>query len=163
MVWSIKRKSYDNRRGGVARKHGSGGIKPREQETEARGGSQQFADSAESPPLRNCASVSRQTTDDDSGFRGSFSRDLAFRPETQRFLFVYILFFFLLLLYHAVERGGNGFVRVSFLSSFPFFSFFEGESFCKLFGGKIKIGRLFKRGEKEKLLKKFLETFLFYI
>lgn len=157
----------------MARKHGSGGIKPREQETEARGGSQQFADSAESPPLRNCASVSRQTTDDDSGFRGSFSRDLAFRPETQRFLFVYILFFFLssfftlpyllYLLYHAVERGGNGFVRVSFLSSFPFFSFLEGESFCKLFGGKIKIGRLFKRGEKEKLLKKFLETFLFYI
>lgn len=157
----------------MARKHGSGGIKPREQETEARGGSQQFADSAESPPLRNCASVSRQTTDDDSGFRGSFSRDLAFRPETRRFLFVYILFFFLssfftlpyllYLLYHAVERGGNGFVRVSFLSSFPFFSFLEGESFCKLFGGKIKIGRLFKRGEKEKLLKKFLETFLFYI
>lgn len=62
-----------------------------------------------------------------------------------------------------MERGGNGFVRVSFLSSFPFFSFLEGESFCKLFGGKIKIGRLFKRGEKEKLLKKFLETFLFYI
>lgn len=156
----------------MARKHGSGGIKPREQETEARGGSQQFADSAESPPLRNCASVSRQTTDDDSGFRGSFSRDLAFRPETRRFLFVYILFFFLssfftlpyllYLLYHAVERGGNGFVRVSFFFSF-FFSFLEGESFCKLFGGKIKIGRLFKRGEKEKLLKKFLETFLFYI
>lgn len=108
----------------MARKHGSGGIKPREQETEARGGSQQFADSAESPPLRNCASVSRQTTDDDddSGFRGSFSRDLAFRPETQRFLFVYILFFFLLLLYHAVERGGNGFVRVSFFFSFFFLS-----------------------------------------
>ena len=55
-------------------------------------------------------------------------------------------------------------VSLEFLSSFPFFfSFLEGESFCKLFGGKIKIGRLFKRGEKEKLLKKFLETFLFYI
>lgn len=35
----------------------------------------------------------RQTIDDDSGFRGSFSRDLAFRPETQRFLFVYISLF----------------------------------------------------------------------
>lgn len=148
----------------MARKHGSGGIKPREQETEARGGSQQFADSAESPPLRNCASVSRQTTDDDddSGFRGSFSRDLAFRPETQRFLFVYIFFFFLSSFFttrwNVVEM-----VSLEFLSSFPFFSFLEGESFCKLFGGKIKIGRLFKRGEKEKLLKKFLETFLFYI
>lgn len=115
----------------MARKHGSGGIKPREQETEARGGSQQFADSAESPPLRNCASVSRQTTDDDddSGFRGSFSRDLAFRPETQRFLFVYILFFFLSSFFttrwNVVEM-----VSLEFLSSFPFFfPFSKGRAF----------------------------------
>lgn len=130
MVWSIKRKSYDNRRGGVARKHGSGGIKPREQETEARGGSQQFADSAESPPLRNCASVSRQTTDDDSGFRGSFSRDLAFRPETQRFLFVYILFFFLSSFFttrwNVVEMVS---LEFRFFLLFLFFPFSKGRAF----------------------------------
>lgn len=65
-------------------------------------------------------------------------------------------------LYHAVERGGNGFVRVSFFLLFPSSFFLEGESFCKLFEreGKIKIGRLFKRGEK-RMLKKFLETFFF--
>lgn len=115
------------------------GIKPREQETEPRGGSQQFGDSAESSPLCE-TSVSRQPPATIRDFEGRFRGILHFAPRHAAFFSFISLFFslslsLLFLLFPpihlcAVERDGNGFVRVSFFLLFLFFLFSRGRAFA---------------------------------
>lgn len=78
--------------GGDINTEAGAGIKPREQETEPRGGSQQFGDSAESSPLCE-TSVSRQPPATIRDFEGRFRGILHFAPRHAAFFSFISLFF----------------------------------------------------------------------